>query len=225
MVSCGRVSQNERNKNTMTISETIKMNFPADLVVVNFDIFNVNRNSSSAARVVEERVDKLMEIFLSNNFKKESLKIQNFSIREEFEYGYYNSKKRVVGYRASQNLILSVAYSKDNMKKIFDLFGNSGVEASLFLSFTISDMDKIEEVLIEKLVEKSNKKARIISENMGVTLLRAIDIIVNPDMTSRHNKNQSFGTLTAEMSKNINENIGPVDIELSSSSQITWHIK
>jgi len=155
------------------ITEASQMILP-DIMQVNIDLKYKDKNEQQALDRLAVGIDGQIKAILDAGFKKEEIKLHEFSIDEISDWE--SNKPKITGYEAVQTIIISIPISEK--VRIDDLLNNLTINKNENISVKIdaklSDelIKKIKNELIKKAICDAIEKANIMAEALTVKLAR-----------------------------------------------------
>lgn len=175
---------NETTKRTeldMNVTDSIKV-LPDTLefkVLVGNNEESLENSYEKAVLVGTEAVNRVMEVIQSFGVtEKENLKQRALNINAVYTHVYVEDKKRtlgtnrversyenrLVGYKYEAVIEISLPVENENKSKLYCKLNSLNEVVSVDLKYSIKEIEKWHDELIEKLIDKARHKANVIAE-------------------------------------------------------------
>lgn len=155
------------------IADASQMILP-DIMQVNIDLKYKDKNEQQALDRLTTGINGQIQAILNSGFKKDEIKLHEFSIEELSDWE--SNKSKVTGYEAVQSITILLPIA--DKEKIDGLLNNLSVNKNENISVKIdaklSDElnNKIKKELIRKAISDASEKARIMGESLNIKLGR-----------------------------------------------------
>jgi len=155
------------------IADASQMILP-DVMQVNIDLKYKDKNEQQALDRLTTGINGQIQAILNSGFKKDEIKLHEFSIDELSDWE--SNKSKVTGYEAVQSITILLPIA--DKEKIDGLLNNLSVNKNENISVKIdaklSDElnNEIKKKLIRKAISDASEKARIMAESLNIRLGR-----------------------------------------------------
>lgn len=169
----------------------------------------------------------LGEAFAAEGFDKNELKTTSFNVSTEYEnYQDENNNycRRFAGFSFSHNLKLSFDADNALLSKALNAITKSKANPRFEIEYTLKDKQGVKELLIQKAVEDSAKKAKLLAKAAGVKL-KEIASIEYSWGEGKISIRPIYMDAMPPAAKNADMSINPDDIELSDTVTVVWNIE
>ncbi|MFK7900958.1 MAG: SIMPL domain-containing protein [Cyclobacteriaceae bacterium] len=229
LVTLSIAQMQEVQKNKLELSGQSKLKAKPDQANVSLYVSAKKKTLGLTIQDMEEQTSKIIKRIKSLGFSKEGIKTNNYNVRED--YHFLNKKRSKIGYKASQNIMLSFPYDAKKLDKFLTAFSDSDESANLHFSFSLSESKRgeVKDELLELAVKDAKRKAQVIASAAGVELGTVLNI--RYDMQNNNYQPQYRGREMAMMKSAdgaSNKTFSQMDlkeIELSDNISVIWEIK
>lgn len=163
--------------NTLSVVGIAKKEVIPDWIVINTKILEQNINYEKAVEKANEKFIILQSILNTIGFKKEDLKIVNFSV--ESIYDVIDEKRIFTGFLVSYDLKLGFTFESQKLNDVIKTISNSLSQPELNISFVLKDPDKYREELINKAISNAKEIAEILVKAGNMRLAKLLNIQYN----------------------------------------------
>ena len=140
-----------------------------DRVVLTFGVEGGDESYGIAVDELNRRVEALRgDLSEAAGLGRELLKTLSFDVGPEYNYEGWDRRFR--GYRASHRLRAELPLEKDLMNRALDRVAGSASEATLTVSFDVSDRDGLKRRALRAAVEDARGIAGVLAEASGVKI-------------------------------------------------------
>ena len=140
-----------------------------DRVVLTFGVEGLDESYGVAVDELKRRVEALRgDLSEAAGLGCKLLKTLSFDVGPE--YDYEDGNRRFRGYKASHRLRVELPLEKDLMNRALDRVAGSASEATLGVSFDVSDRDGLKRRALRAAVEDARGIARVLAEATGVKI-------------------------------------------------------
>ena len=215
------------------IVEASQMILP-DIMQVNIDLKYKDKNEQQALNRLTTGINGQIQAILNSGFKKDEIKLHEFSIDELSDWE--SNKSKVTGYVALQSITILLPIGEK--EKIDGLLNNLSVNKNENISVKIdaklSDElnNKIKNELIRKAISDASEKARIMAESLNVKLshVKAVeygDFFYTPRMRSSIRFVAPVITEDRDKVKSSNayQLLGISETEIREKIHVVWYIE
>lgn len=165
--------------NTITVSDSGSIYVKPDLAQVSVAVRTEMDTVEAAVSENARKMNTVIETVKSEGVEEKDLKTTNFSIYPRYEYEkttctqYYcpQGERILVGYEVFQSLEIKI---RDLQKTgtIINIATKSGANEIGSLQFTVDKIDEFKAQARKEAIDKAKAKAKVLSENLGVDLVR-----------------------------------------------------
>jgi len=171
----------EPASNTISVSGSGEAFSVPDIAAFSFSVSAEAQEVSEAQRQVTERMNIILAKLKSFGIEDRDIKTNNYSIwpkyvseRDICLEGFCPPIKQVQdGYTASHSITLKIRKTED-AGTLLALVGENGATNLSGISFTTDDPDKIMAEARADAIEDAREKAKILSKELGVRLVRVV---------------------------------------------------
>lgn len=212
---------------TITVKGKGKVSAKPDLIVVKMDLTSRAARYEETMKEAAVAMNRLQKAIEQAGFEKSSLKTSDFSIdieNERYRDKHDNYKSRFKGYVCRQMTKLEFPLDMNQLSRAIEQVSNSLAEPKLSISFTIKDVDAVQDELLESAAANARHRAELLVKGAGSTLGNLLQIdytwgeihLYSPTRVSLGEE-----TLYSEASM---PNLEPDDINLTDSAKFVWEI-
>lgn len=153
---------------TLTVKGRGLVSADPDLVVLVFDVGGSDRSYAASIEKLNERVEALRRDLETVNVERTRLKTTDFRVRTD--YDYTNGRRVFKGYIASHSLRLELPLDRNLLNGALSQVAQSTSEATVNISFDISDKESLHRRALRAAVENAHESARVLADAAGVAL-------------------------------------------------------
>lgn len=157
-----------------------KLKIHPDKTRVELDIITLEEKYSDCVECHNKKMQTIMEGLCSIGFNKEDIVTTSFNVKSKYERCYDEKsesyKSEFIGYENSQGVKIEFDRDSNLLRVVLGKISESNVNPIINLSFFISDEDSVKDLLLERAVIDSKKKAEIMSKAAETKLGRIIEI-------------------------------------------------
>lgn len=145
-----------------------------DIMQVDIDLKYNDKSEQRALDRLADGIDGQIQAILNAGFKREEIKLHEFSIDELSDWE--SNKSKITGYEAVQTIIISIPISDkariDNLLNNLTINKNENISVKIDAKLSDELAKKIKNELIKKAIYDATEKANIMAETLGVKLAR-----------------------------------------------------
>ncbi|MDP3763761.1 MAG: SIMPL domain-containing protein [bacterium] len=157
-----------------------------DIATFSFTVSADAKVASSAQEQVTEKMDAILTGLKTFGIEEKDIKTTDYSLWPKYTYEpaicspVYCPPGRQVsdGYTANHSILVKVRKTGD-AGKVLALVGEEGATGISSISFTVDDPDKILDEARAKAIENAKDKAKMLSKELGVRLVRVVSFYDN----------------------------------------------
>src|SRR3989344_1037245 len=159
-----------------------------DLATISFTIRDTQKEMKDAQDKVTAKESAVLSFLSSSGIDKEDIKTENYSSYPKYDYGTpcygyigipcRQEEAKIVGYEVSEYVtvkIRDIAKAGDIVQGI----GAVGVSEMNGPNFSIENEDKLKETARKLAIDEAKAKAKILSHDLGVRLVRIVNFSEN----------------------------------------------
>lgn len=171
-------------KNTITVSGKGEIYAKPNLALVNFSVVTEKKTVAEAISENTKKMNAVINSIKKQGVEDKDLKTTIFNIYPRYEYTkgekeieiypYPSGKRILVGYEVNQTLEVKIR----DLAKIGDIIQGAteaGANQVGDLQFIIDQEDELKSAARKEAIEKAKQKAKEISDQLGVKLVRIIN--------------------------------------------------
>lgn len=211
-------------KRTIRIKGESNLKIVPDTVVFTLDLNLTDLNYQKALSTHQNNHHEIIEALLARGFKKEEILTSNLDISMQYEYQEERgvSKKKLVGYRISQELKISFPLDNDRINLVITKLAETSVNPELRISFTVSNQEKYTANLLKAATKDALEKAHLLAESTGVKLGELLEIDYSWDEI-RFESASRYNVARANL-MSLDMSFQPEAIEIKDSVNFLWEI-
>ena len=141
-----------------------------DLVVLSFGVVGRDPSYSAAVEELNSRVEVLRSDLEAVGVERTRLKTTGFDVEEQRRYDRDRKEHVFVGYEASHGMRLELPLQKELLNDVLGRVARSASEASVDVSFDVTDRKGLRRRAMRAAVEDAQESARVLAESSGATL-------------------------------------------------------
>lgn len=157
-----------------------------DIATFSFVVSVDAKTVSNAQSQVTEKIDAILDGLESLDIEEKDIKTTDYSIWPKYTYTrpictpeYCPQSRRIQdGYTVSHNISIKVRKT-ENVGEAIALVGERGVTNLSSISFTVDDIEKVLDEARAKAIEDAKSKAKLLSKELGVRLVRVVNFYDN----------------------------------------------
>lgn len=197
-----------------------------DLTVLSFTVLGRDPSYSTAVEELNDRVEALRGDITKEGVGRHRLKTTNFQVRTEYRYDEETGKREFLNYEASHRLRLELPLDKERLNRVLGRVATSTSEASVSVSFDVSDRESMKREAMRAAVTDARESAEVLAEASGVELGK----IGRIDYSYVEIRSRSFSYDTRMRAMDMKESaatpdIKPEELEASENVTIVWEIE
>jgi len=158
---------------TITVTGKGSISVKPDITRILITIEDTQMDYGKVLELSSGKSQKLRDLLVNHGFNKEDIKTLSFNVDTEYE-GYSdengNWKQKFVGYRCNHRMKVEFKSDNDLLGRILYSLAESKIEPLFNIEYTISDVEKVKNEVLERAVSDSKNKAKILADASGVTL-------------------------------------------------------
>lgn len=200
-----------------------------DFIKLSLTVNAQEKEYETAMAKAAEMINELDRAVLAADFEKGSIKTISFDASAAYESSRDqngNYRQEFVGYNCCYRLRLSFDLDNKRLSQVLTAISQTAAHPELSIAFTVKEPAKVCEELLIKAAANAKEKAEILCKASGVALgeLQAINYnwdeinLVSP--TSYNTQSR----LMNKMTKSIEMEIEPEDINVHDTAGFTWEI-
>ncbi len=174
--------------NTISVSGEGETLAVPDIASFTFTVSADAKTVASAQEDVTKKMNAVLAELEKQGIDEKDIKTTDYSVYPRYSYPQVNcspyscpSGRQVLdGYTASHNVSVKVRKT-DDAGKILGLVGERGATNLSGINFTIDDPEKLTQEARTEAIENAREKAKILSRNLGVKLVRVVSYSDNFD--------------------------------------------
>lgn len=175
-----------QNVNTISFSGHGEVTAVPDIANIYFTIRQEAKTVKDAQIAVASIEKKALDFLKTSNVAEKDIKTSNASFNPKYEYQYDDritvpcttygcpprpGKSVIVGYEAYESITVKVR-NTDDVGKIMQDLGSTGVSELSGPNFAIDDEDALKAEARKKAIDEAKEKAKILAKDLGVSLGR-----------------------------------------------------
>jgi uncharacterized protein YggE len=153
---------------TLTVKGRGLVSADPDLVVLFFNVSGQDRSYAASVEKLNGRVESLRRDLETVNVGRAQLKTTDFRVRTDYDYTDRSSVFK--GYVASHSLRLELPLDRDLLNRALAQVAQSASEATVNISFDVSDKESLHQRALRAAVENARESARVLADAAGVAL-------------------------------------------------------
>lgn len=213
---------------TIKVTGKGKVSAKPDLIRINITIKEINKEYSKTLDMVSKSTKSLKETIIRAGLDIKNLKTLSFNISSQYE-NYYDKdnryRSRFIGYCYKEKLYIQFPNDNKILSRVLYELSRCEVEVEFSIVYTVKDVNKIKNSLLEKAVEDSKIKAEILSKAAGVSLGKIKNINYSWGELEIYSRPiQDFELMKSDTVESYDMDIEADDIDLEDSVTIEWEI-
>lgn len=161
------------NEEDITLSATAEREIAPDMAYVYFSVLGEGSSSREATQQAAAKAGAVKRGLLKLALTGQDLSQVSYSVNP-----VYNDKRKLVGYKADNNIKLQVN-KLEKLGEIIDALSESGVDSIDNIQYTVSNKEYYQNLLLQDAVKIAQNKAKIVAAAGGRTLGRMLCARVN----------------------------------------------
>jgi len=172
--------------NTITVEGTGFTIAVPDIATFTFSVTETAKTVADAQEQATKKINDTLKAVREGGVEDKDIQTQSYSINPHYEYqgsactaySCLPSKSILTGYDVSQSIMVKVR----DLKKagvLFTTIGSSGVDNINSLSFSVDKPEAIKAEARDKAIEDAKTKAKILSKQLGVSLVGVVSFSEN----------------------------------------------
>lgn len=218
---------------TIKVTGKGKIFVKPDLIQLFINLEGVYEKYEEALQQSSEQTEILKVCFQKTGFLKEDLKTVSFRVNTEYE-NYRDRKnewkKKFIGYKFIHEMKIEFEAENQLLGKVLYALAHCQVRPEFQIVYTIRNKEEAKNLLLDKAVEDSKKKAKILADAAEIHLgeIIAIDYSweeINFTVSPVNRMAVPFEGMLEEDSMSYDMNIEPDNIGVSDTVTIVWKIE
>ena len=211
---------------TIKITGIGNVTMEVNQIEINLTLTTLSKDYKSTVAEHDEKLNALMNAFLSSNFEKKDVKTNSFNIRPKYisvnKNGIY--KQEFQGYEVYQSLTIEFPLNMILLDQILTNISSSKTNPQINVSFTIKDKSLFQNKLLESACKDAKEKAQILANctNQKIVNIESIDYsfsTINVYSNAKYSCNSSMEKCS------FGENFTPSDIEESAEVTFVFQVE
>jgi len=208
----------------LTITGKAKLSVSPDIVILSFNIFGHEWEYEASMNTLDDKVNTLRAILISNGIKKEELKTKNFSVDRSETYDRKEEKSKFNGFKATHDMDLILPLDKVLLNKLLTEISSISNDLEFDISFGVKNTEPFGKELIKIAITNGKETAQLICESSGVELKEILNIDYDIDDLYIRSQASSNRQGFMNMDRSLTPDFEPDNITISDSINITWRI-
>ena len=178
-ITSALTAQDSTKQDVLTVVGEFNLKATPEIIEVLLDITEKDVNYKECFKKAVDTRKKLKAAFIENGISEESVKTNNFSVRED--YLWEKSKRSKVGYQANLSMVIKEKYTPEFADKLLKSFQNYSFDVDYRFRFRLSEdqKDKLRNMAMKGAVKDGKEKARVLADAAGVKLIEICEINYN----------------------------------------------
>lgn len=216
-------SPNHTNDRALVVTGRGKASADPDVTVLRFDVSAREESYSASVASLDERVESLRSDLEAAGVERKLLKTTGFHVREDSRYDRKKEKNIFLGFVASHGLRLELVVDRELLNRAIGHIAESASEASLGISFDVSDKKSLRCRAMTSAVSDARRSAEVLAEAAGVSLgeIRKIDYSF---VEVRHRSGFHYEGAMMLAEATPAPDIEPEEMEAEQSVTVVWGI-
>ena len=205
-----------------------------DRTIVTVSLKGLEKEYKEAIEQSKKASQEIKNLFIDLGFEKGNIKTKMFEIESSYERDYDENERWRTIFKGYEFIhIMSVEFDKDSklLGKIMHELSKCASAPELSLQYTVKDAEKQKEELLNKAIQDSKKKAKILTEASGVSLGEILRIDYSWGETKIVSSVMDNFLDCMKLSDDeydedfFDMDVEPEDINLSDTVTVVWEIK
>lgn len=163
-------------RRTLTVTGRGTATADADLVVLRFGVSGRDSSYSASVEELNRRVEALRADLEASGVERDRLKTTGFDVRPDTRYDRDRDEDIFLAYVASHRLRLELPFGKYLLNDVLARVARSASEASVTVSFGVSDREALRRAAMRAAVADAIESARVLADASGATLREMVRI-------------------------------------------------
>lgn len=167
--------------NTVSFSGTGEVVVIPDIATFTFSVTEEAKEVKDAQAKVTQKIDTALERLKGLSIADKNIKTVSYNVYPKYEYeaavcsqwSCPPGKSTLVGYTVTQTIQVKIE-NVDEAGTILGAMGEIGISEISGLTFTVEDEEKYTREARQKAIADAKEKAKILSKDLGVRLLRVV---------------------------------------------------
>lgn len=167
--------------NTVSFNGTGEVVVIPDIATFTFSVTEEAKNVKDAQDKVTKKIDVALDALKGLSIPDKNIKTVSYNIYPKYEYenavctqwSCPPSRSALVGYTVTQTIQVKIE-DVDKAGEILGAMGEIGISEISGLSFTVEDEEKYTREARQKAIADAKEKAKTLSKDLGVRLLRVV---------------------------------------------------
>jgi uncharacterized protein YggE len=231
--SIGYVGKEFPATNAITVSGKGEAVSIPNIATFSFTVNETAKTVKEAQDKATEKINNALKAVKAGGVAEKDIKTLSYSINPHYEYnqpactsfGCPGGKQVLTGYDVAQTIEVKV---RDLTKagSLFDTIGTAGIQTVNGLTFSIDEIDSVKAIARADAIEKAKAKAKIISKDLGVRLVRITNYYDSSDeQTYPYARESAMGGDVMTLKASIAPQIPTGEQKITSTVSITYEIR
>lgn len=163
-------------RRTLTVTGRGTATADADLVVLRFGVSGRDSSYSASVEELNRSVEALRADLEASGVERDRLKTTGFDVRPDTRYDRDRDEDIFLAYVASHRLRLELPFDEDVLNDVLARVARSASEASVTVSFGVSDREALRRAAMRAAVADAIESARVLADASGATLREMVRI-------------------------------------------------
>ena len=212
------------SRKTLTVRGRGVASAEPDLVVLDFGITGRDQSYPVAVERLNERVEVLRGNLEGVGVVRTDLKTTHFDVDAEYHHEATTRERIFEGYRASHGLRLELAWDRELLNRVLKHVARSASEATLRVSFDVSDHKSLRRRAMQAAVEDAREAAWVLARSSGTELgdIEHIDYSF-VEVRSKY-FSYDYGGANVLASRSAAPDVEPESLEAEEGVTVVWSI-
>jgi uncharacterized protein YggE len=227
--SIGYVGKEFPATNAITVSGKGEAVSIPNIATFSFTVSENAKTVKEAQDKATEKINNALKAVKAGGVAEKDIKTLSYSINPHYEYnqpactsfGCPGGKQVLTGYDVVQTIEVKV---RDLTKagSLFDTIGTAGIQTVNGLTFSIDDIDSVKALARADAITKAKAKAKIISKDLGVRLVRITNYY---EQTYPYAREAAMGGDVMTLKASVAPQIPTGEQKITSTVSITYEIR
>ncbi len=219
--------------NTIAFSGTGEVTAIPDVATITLTARERGTTAKEAEGKVSQKVTKAMDFLKAQGVEEKDIKTQGYNSYPQYgkggrsevvcmSYGCQPSQN-IIGYETTQTITVKVR-NVDNSGKIIEGITGTGINEISGPEFTLDDPDALQNEARKKAIDDAKEKARTLSRDLGVRLVRIVSFNENGNSPVYYDMNQAKNAATGAAPESA-PNLPKGENTITSTVTITYEIR
>lgn len=211
----------QMNNRELKITGTGRLDILPDQVRVHLPVAAASFNFEESASLLNQKTAVLETIAIDNGLAKNALKTSNYSIGEDWRYDKKTEERVLNGFKASQNLNLTLPLDFTLVGKVLNAIAASGHDITFQLYFDVANKASHNDELIKKAIADAERAAFTICAAAQIKLGNILRI--DYSFSELHIQEHMF--MAADSAAGFSDiSINPEEISAEKNITMVWEI-